>query len=462
MFGFLKKKLKDGIEKISKKVKQKEKEKIEEVVEEVKKEEKIEEPKEELVEEVEEDIEKPTSDIEVEEDNLPDMEDIKERMEDIKEEIENLGTEVEKVREETKVAEEKIEVVEKPKKEEIKPEVKAVEEKIEPKEELKPEIKVIKEEIKPEKAEPKVEIAKEKKENEKEARKKIGILHRIKRKVTEKKLEEDDVKDMLEDMKTALLESDVALDVAEKIVGDLRETLVGKFIKRKEIEKVIRESFRKSILEILDVETFDLIKKVKTKKPFLIIFVGFNGAGKTTSIARIGYMLKQKGFSCVFAAADSWRAAAIEQLEEHGRNLDIEVIKHKYGADPAAVIFDAVKHAESKGIDVILADTAGRSHANVNLVDELKKIIRVNKPDLKILVLDALTGNDIYDQCKVFNDSVGIDAMIMTKVDVYEKGGAALSASHTVNKPILYFGVGQDYENLEKFDAQKIVDKLLE
>lgn len=462
MFGFLKKKLKDGIEKISKKVKQKEEEKVEEVVEEVKKEEKIEEPKEELVQEVEEDIEKgPGSDVEVEEDNLPDMEQIRERMEDIKEEIESLGTEVEKAKEETKIVEEKIEPVAEVKKEKPaekpKEEIKRVEERIEPKKEIKPEVKVIKE-IKPEKVEPKVEVAEEKKET----KKKIGILHRIKRRVTEKKLEEEDVKEMLEDMKTGLLESDVALDVAEKIVGDLRENLVGKFIKRKEVEKIIRESFRKSILEILDVETFDLVKKVKTKKPFLIIFVGFNGAGKTTSIARIGYMLKQKGFSCVFAAADSWRAAAIEQLEEHGRNLDIEVIKHKYGADPAAVIFDAVKHAESKGIDVILADTAGRSHANVNLVDELKKIIRVNKPDLKILVLDALTGNDIYDQCKVFNDSIGIDAMVMTKVDVYEKGGAALSASHTVNKPILYFGVGQNYEDLEKFDAQKIVDKLLE
>jgi len=290
----------------------------------------------------------------------------------------------------------------------------------------------------------------------------MGILKRITRKVTEKKLEEEDVKDIVEDLKKSLIESDVALEVAEKIVGDLRANLVGKFIKRKEVENIIKESFRKSILEILDVETFDLLKKVKTKKPFLIVFLGFNGAGKTTTIARIGYMLKQKGFSCVFAAADSWRAAAIEQLEEHGRNLGIDVIKHKYGADPAAVIFDAAKHAEAKNIDVILADTAGRSHANVNLVDELKKIIRVNKPDLKILVLDALTGNDIYDQCKTFNDAVGIDAMILTKADVYEKGGAALSASHTVNKPIIYLGVGQEYKDLEKFDAEKIVGKLLE
>jgi len=173
-------------------------------------------------------------------------------------------------------------------------------------------------------------------------------------------------------------------------------------------------------------------------------------------------LLKSRGISCVFAAADSWRAAAIEQLEVHGKNLDIPVIKHKYGADPAAVIFDAVKHAESKKVDVVLADTAGRSHSNANLMDELKKIIKVNKPDLKILVLDALTGNDIYDQCRLFNDAVGVDGMILTKADVYEKGGAALAASHTINKPIIYMGVGQNYEDLEKFDPEKIAERLVE
>ena len=379
MFGFLKKKLKEGIEKISKKVKKKEEEKIEEAIEEIKKEEKIEEPKEELIKEVEEEIEK-----------------------------------------EPEIIEE-AEIVE-----EVKPKVK------------------------------------EKPKKKPKEKKKIGILKKIKRKVTEKKITEDDLKDMLEDLRMGLIESDVAVEVAEKISDDLKSNLVGEFIKRKQVEKIIRESFRKSILDILDVDGLDLIKKIKSKKPLLIVFLGFNGSGKTTTIARMGHMLKQKDFKCVLAAADSWRAAAIEQLEEHGKKLGLTVIKHKYGADPAAVIFDAVKHAEAKDIDVILADTAGRSHANVNLVDELKKIVRVNKPDLKILVLDALTGNDIYDQCKMFNDAVGVDALIITKADVYEKGGAALSASHTVNKPILYLGIGQNYEDLEKFDPNKIVEKLLE
>jgi fused signal recognition particle receptor len=396
VFGFLKKKLKEGIEKISKAVSEKEEKKIEEAVEEIKKEEHIEEPKKELVKEVEREIEKP-------EEKVPEIEKVEEKLEEAKEIIETAR----------EIAEEK------PKKKFL-------------------------------------GLLKRKPKEEK------GILEKIKRKVTEKKIEEADVKDILKDLEMNLISSDVALEVAEKICNDLKNNLVGKFIKRGEIENVIRNSFRDSILDILKVEGFDLLEKVKTKKPFLIVFLGFNGSGKTTSIARIGHLLKKNGLSCVFAAGDCFRAASIEQLEEHGKKLGIEVIKHKYGADPAAVIFDAVKHAKSKDIDIVLADTAGRTHANVNLMDELKKIVKVNKPDLKILVLDALTGNDVYDQCKTFNDAVGVDALIITKADVYEKGGATLSASFTIKKPILYLGVGQKYEDLEKFDSNKIVEKLLE
>jgi len=258
-----------------------------------------------------------------------------------------------------------------------------------------------------------------------------------------------------------LIQSDVAVEVAEKIINDLKKELIGKSVKKKEIEKIIKKTMKKSILDILNIDSFDLIKKID-KKGFLIVFLGFNGSGKTTTIARIGKLLNKNNLKCVFAAADTWRAASIEQLEEHGRKLEINIIKQKYLSDPAAVVFDAVKHAKAKDIDVVLADTAGRSHANVNLMDELKKIIRVNKPDLKILVLDALTGNDIYDQCKMFNDAVGVDALIITKADVYEKGGAAISAAHTINKPLLYLGIGQDYEDLEEFDANKIVENLLD
>ena len=499
--------MKDGIDKISKKVKKKEEELIEEAVEEVKKEEKIEEPKEDLVKEVEEEIEEEvTEEPEIIEE--PEVEEVPEKVEEIEEKIsepaEEVKPEIKEVVEETPEVTEKIEeepvksVVEKvveevkpsePEIEEVKEEVvekpeekkgifqkfkekvseivkeerEEAKEVVEEVEEIKPEVKEVKPEIKiKEKPKKKKAPAIKKPKSIEKEEKKTGILKKIRRKVTEKKISEDDVKEMLEEFRKGLIESDVAVDVSEKIVNDLRENLVGKFLKRNQVEEIIKKSFRKSILEVLDVEPIDLEKRIKTKKPFIIIFLGFNGSGKTTTIARIGHMLKKKGFSCVLAAADSWRAAAIEQLEEHGRNLGLTVIKHKYGADPAAVIFDAVKHANAKGIDVVLADTAGRSHADSNLVDELKKIVRVNKPDMKVLVLDALTGNDIYDQCKIFNDAVGVDALVITKADVYEKGGAALSASHTINKPILYLGVGQNYDDLEKFEPEKIVEKLLE
>ncbi len=180
----------------------------------------------------------------------------------------------------------------------------------------------------------------------------------------------------------------------------------------------------------------------------------------TTNLSKMASMMKE--YRPVLAAADTFRAASIEQLEEHGRRLGMKVVKHTYGSDSASVIFDAKKHAMASGSRLVLADTAGRSHANVNLMDELKKICRVNKPDMKILVLDSLTGNDIYDQVKLFNDAVGIDGIILSKADVYDKGGAALSAAHTSKKPILYLGTGQNYGDLKEFDPEEIVKNLLE
>ncbi len=291
---------------------------------------------------------------------------------------------------------------------------------------------------------------------------KEGILSKVKRALVEKKVKEEDVKAVLWDLQIGLLEADVAMPAAEKITSDIKDALVGKIIKRSEqVDWIIKDAMRKSVKEILTVDSLDLMEKVKEKKPFVIIFLGFNGSGKTTTIARVAYLLKQKGISCVFAAADTWRAGAIEQIQEHGTKLGIPVIIQKYGADPAAVIFDAVKHATSKGIDVVLADTAGRSHTNVNLMDEMKKIVRVNKPDLKILVLDALTGNDIYEQCRLFNEAVGVDGLVLTKADVYDKGGAALSAAWTIKKPMLFLGVGQDYKDLQPFNIDNIIESLL-
>ncbi|MFH0829867.1 MAG: signal recognition particle-docking protein FtsY [Candidatus Aenigmatarchaeota archaeon] len=294
-----------------------------------------------------------------------------------------------------------------------------------------------------------------------EQKPKRGLFERLKKAITEKEIEEKDVLPVLGDIQTGLLESDVALEVAEKIVNDLKSALVGKSISRGQVESTIRESLRKSVYEILNQPDVDIFELVKTKKPLKVIFLGFNGTGKTTTIARLGYMLKEKGLSPLFAAADTWRAAAQEQIEIHGEKLGIPVVKHKYGADPAAVIFDAVKAAESRKLDIVLADTAGRSHSNAGLMDEMKKIIRVNKPDLKILVVDCLTGNDAVEQARTFNAAVGVDGVILTKADVYEKGGAVLSTAWAIKKPILYIGVGQDYKDLQKFDAKKVADGLL-
>lgn len=277
-----------------------------------------------------------------------------------------------------------------------------------------------------------------------------------------KKIREKDLKDFLWDLQVSLLESDVALETAEKICKDLKENLLGKEIKRKEIKKEIKNIFRKSLEDIFDLEKINLLKKIKNKKPFLILFLGFNGSGKTTTIARVAHLLKKRNLEVNLAAGDTWRAAAIHQLEEHGKNLGVPTIKHDYGADSAAVVFDAVKHAKSKGIDAVLADTAGRSHTNTNLMEELKKICKVNKPDLKILVVDSLTGNDAVEQAKAFEEAVEIDGVILTKMDVNKKGGAALSVAHSIKKPILYIGTGQGYEDLEKFKPEKIIKKILE
>jgi fused signal recognition particle receptor len=159
----------------------------------------------------------------------------------------------------------------------------------------------------------------------------------------------------------------------------------------------------------------------------------------------------------VLAAADTFRAAAIDQLQLHADKLGVKLIRHDYGSDPAAVAFDAIKHAEAKKIDIVLIDTAGRLHSNINLMDEMKKIMRVAKPDLKIFVGESITGNDCVEQAKHFNDAVGIDGIILAKADVDEKGGAAISVSYVTQKPILFLGIGQEYEDLQQFDKERLL-----
>jgi len=362
-----------------------------------------------------------------------------------------------------------VEVVEKPEIESIEPEiVEQVEPEVEikPEPELKPEIKVEKEVEKKEKIVelPKVEEAEEIEEVVEKPKEKKGFFKRIAekivKKVVEKKLDAADVEPILDDLVSGMIEADVAYEVAEKINSDLHASLVDRPIRRGKENEVVVDALRQSLLDVLSVQEVDLENLAKSKKPVLLVFLGFNGSGKTTSLAKVARWLIDREYSCVFAAADTFRAAAEEQLEIHANRLGVKIIKHKHGADPAAVIFDAIEHAKANNIDFVLADTAGRAHTNTNLMDQMKKIVRVNKPDLKILVMDSLVGNDAVPQAQMFGE-VGVDGVIFTKVDVNEKGGAILSVTHQLKKPILFLGLGQEYKDFEKFDKEKFINNLL-
>ncbi|MBM4237593.1 MAG: signal recognition particle-docking protein FtsY, partial [Euryarchaeota archaeon] len=244
-----------------------------------------------------------------------------------------------------------------------------------------------------------------------------------------KKLSEGTIDDLLGELEMTLLEADVALPVVEEIKAGVRAGLVGKRVERgHEAGEAVELALKTAIESVLKGNEFDFDAFVSSRpRPVTIMFVGINGTGKTTAIAKIAYRLQKMGMSCVLSASDTFRAGAIEQIGIHGERLNCRVIKHKAGSDPAAVAFDAVEHAKARKRDVVLIDTAGRMQTNVNLMDEMKKIKRVVKPDLVVFVGDALAGNDAVEQAVAFDREVGIDAVILTKIDADARGGAALS-----------------------------------
>ncbi|MBR9699177.1 signal recognition particle-docking protein FtsY [Candidatus Woesearchaeota archaeon] len=294
----------------------------------------------------------------------------------------------------------------------------------------------------------------------KEAEPKKGFFAKIKEKVITKKISENKFNEMFWDLEVALLENNVAVQVIEKIKEDLKKDIVDTPIRRNKIEQTIILSLTDSIKNILTFDKIDLIKKSEEKKPYVIAFVGINGSGKTTTIAKMTQMFLDADKKVVLAAADTFRAAAIDQLQIHADKLGVKMIKHDYGSDPAAVAFDAIKYAKSKDTDVVLIDTAGRLHSNINLVDEMKKIIRVADPDMKIFVGESITGNDCVEQAERFNEAIEIDGIILAKADIDEKGGAALSISYVTQKPILYLGTGQEYSDIKPFDKDEIMKSL--
>ncbi len=283
---------------------------------------------------------------------------------------------------------------------------------------------------------------------------------------THKTISEKDIDDILFELELALLEGDVALEVAEQIVKSVKTELVGRKVKRRsDVAEFTKEALKNAISNILMVEGPDLKKSVETAKktgePFKIMFVGVNGTGKTTTISKIADQFVKEGYTPVIAASDTFRAGAIEQISHHAENIGVKIIRHKKGADPAAVAYDAVDHARAQEKELVLIDTAGRMQTNVNLMDEMKKIQRVVNPDIAIFVGDALTGNDAVEQARKFDDAVGVDGIILTKADADAKGGAALSIGHVINKPILYLGVGQGYEDIMEFNPDWMVEQVL-
>jgi fused signal recognition particle receptor len=286
-------------------------------------------------------------------------------------------------------------------------------------------------------------------------------------KVTTTELKAENLRPVLSDFKMNLAENDVAFPVADRICDELEKRLTGVQVKRLEDrKKIVEENLRQVLLDVmLTNNKIDLLKKVeekrKTGEPFVLLFVGINGTGKTTTIAKVAQFLRDKGYSVVLAGSDTYRAGSIEQLDEHARRLGMRVIKHKYGADPAAVAYDAISHAKAHGVNVVLIDTAGRMQTNQNLMNELAKVKRVVSPDLTVLTLDSLIGNDAVMQAEEFHRCIGVDATILTKVDADVKGGSALSVTYVTQKPILFIGVGQKYTDLEVFNPEKFVNMIL-
>ena len=291
-----------------------------------------------------------------------------------------------------------------------------------------------------------------------------GIVNRI----NSSGLTEKDLDPILWDLQLQLIGNDVSVEVAEKVCSELKERLLGEDAPRfGDKSKLIHDSLKASLESVMNgSDRVDLLKLVSEAQargePFVVMFVGINGTGKTTTIAKLSRLLMDKGFTVVLASADTYRAGAIEQLEEHGRRLGVKVIRHRYGSDAAAVGFDAVEHAKARGVDVVLIDTAGRMQTNRNLMDELQKMKRVVQPDFTIMILDSLIGNDATEQATTFNEQVGFDAAVLTKIDADAKGGSSLSVSYLTGKPVIYVGVGQEYKDLQSFDVEWFAERLLE
>ncbi len=281
----------------------------------------------------------------------------------------------------------------------------------------------------------------------------------------EKELDEGTIEDALSDLEMSLLQSDVALEVVDEISQDLKNRLSGTTVPKKKIQEFVRGALLESVSSLLgNAGTLDVLERIRMKNesgdPYVILFLGINGTGKTTTLAKMVYLLKQQNLTAVVAAADTFRAGAIEQLKEHTDRLQVKIISQNYNSDPAAVARDAVLYAKSHRVNCVLIDTAGRIQTNTNLMQQIEKIIKVVGPDLRIFVGDSLAGNDALSQAIQFRDYTNFDCVIMTKSDADAKGGAALSIVKMTSKPIVFLGVGQEYGDLAPFKKEVFLDTL--
>ncbi len=282
---------------------------------------------------------------------------------------------------------------------------------------------------------------------------------------------------LLDELETRLLSADVGIDATTTIINELQNNISRKVIRDAESLHLKLADIMKSILQpcelpldavITDFKTHNTsLKNSEPTKPFVILVVGINGAGKTTSIGKLAHHFKQQGKSVMLAAGDTFRAAAVEQLQQWGQRNDVTVITQGTGADPASVIFDAVASASSKNIDIVIADTAGRLHTQDNLMDELAKIKRVlgkldvNAPHETLIVMDAGFGQNALHQVQQFHNSIGLTGLAVTKLDGTAKGGILFSIAKTLNLPVRFIGIGEGINDLRPFKADEFVDALL-
>ena len=272
---------------------------------------------------------------------------------------------------------------------------------------------------------------------------------------------------LLDELETRLITADVGIDATTTIIDELQSNISRKVISDADSLHLKLAEIMKNILQPCE-QSLNAAIEASSAKPFVILVVGINGAGKTTSIGKLAHHFKQQGKSVMLAAGDTFRAAAVEQLQQWGQRNDVPVITQGSGADPASVIFDAVQSASSKNIDIVIADTAGRLHTQDHLMDELAKIKRVlgkldaNAPHETLIVMDAGFGQNALHQVQQFNDTIGLTGLAVTKLDGTAKGGILFSIANTLNLPVRFIGVGEGINDLRPFDAAEFVDALLE